>query len=81
MRGGLALEMTASLPPCGGLACKYSCLSDRDAYPAARSMEGGCIRGLVILVVANTLSTQLIITCVPSDFARDNARKVEREQK
>ena len=63
------------------LQIQLSVLADRDAYPAARSMEGGCIRRLVILVVANTLSTQLIITCVPSDFARDNARKVEREQK
>lgn len=49
---GLALEMTASLPPCGGLACKYSLLSSL-IETAARTMEGGCIHRLVIQKVAN----------------------------
>ena len=33
---GLDLEMTASLPPCGGLACKYSCLSSLTETPTLR---------------------------------------------
>lgn len=33
---GLALEMTASLPPCGGLACKYSLLSSLIETPTLR---------------------------------------------
>ena len=33
---GLALEMTASLPPCGGLACKHSCLSSLTETPTLR---------------------------------------------
>ena len=33
---GLALEMTASLPPCDGLARKYSCLSSLIETPTLR---------------------------------------------
>ena len=33
---GLALEMTASLPPCGGLACKHICLSSLTETPTLR---------------------------------------------
>ena len=54
----------------------------RETYLAARSVEGRMFsQARDTSGGQSTLSTQLIITCVLSDFARVNARKLEREQK